>query len=696
MAPTSTQQDEQQETRGGTRLRSGFQLTAPELPTRVSRQFAPDVQKGPMKRSSAPQGEETSTGENSRTESSDVQERSGISTPAASESERRQLEEVASVEQRIVEEPRNSAKYPNYADDPDPLPDNATKAAKTARAKETREYSQSMFAMYSRTKMRGKSMWLDFITAFRPHTIRTWNRAFIREWRELLMTRDVFVDKDRTRAPVETLIDLLYREKHMSRTEGELSQGESLDGTGEDTGESLEQERDELQPQQPLSATKPAEGATADANRGDTPSVAGFQEDVRELDVVSQGYRQNTQMDPEDPDDGDESGSDKEPANGRRPQSRPFRQTERHQVREEKPVVRSSTSKDQGRVVANILKAYVGQPTFSGLYDEDLETIANIYSNVAEMCDATPEDKSKAMSVMLKGAALALFTRNARGRGSFEEGMDTLRSWYNSNDKQARLLAEWQSLSLSSALEERPHDAEVTVFRAFVDRLMSLQNQLHPDYNTDRQLRDRLVNAVDIPRIQDSLRDRTPRTAQQLINRVANRLSTKKHSAGGNAAHLATENDRRDMEDEKEANYTLGQEYGGEAERNVKLPGSSRRGTRIALPKTQQEHGVRRPTEHTHGHGRGNRDRRVVKSNWMRGVRGCFVCGRSHRANEHHPRDEVTAAINRLKARHPRALITVDDLAFLANNYLNMDEDDDEEEDPEADVAEDDIFEDEE
>lgn len=47
----------------------------------------------------------------------------------------------------------------------------------------------------------------------------------------------------------------------------------------------------------------------------------------------------------------------------------------------------------------------------------------------------------------------------------------------------------------------------------------------------------------------------------------------------------------------------------------------------------------------------------------MRGVKGYFVCGKYHRANTKHPPEEATPAINRLKEKNPKALITVEDLA---------------------------------
>ena len=61
----------------------------------------------------------------------------------------------------------------------------------------------------------------------------------------------------------------------------------------------------------------------------------------------------------------------------------------------------------------------------------------------------------------------------------------------------------------------------------------------------------------------------------------------------------------------------------------------------------------------------------------MRGVKGWFVCSKNYRANDKHPRHEVSAAIKRLKEKHPEALITVEDLdsIFHADDEDTVDED---------------------
>lgn len=56
------------------------------------------------------------------------------------------------------------------------------------------------------------------------------------------------------------------------------------------------------------------------------------------------------------------------------------------------------------------MKADQRQPTFSELYEEDVERMAGLQSNVAARCKATHTEKSTAVSVMLNSTVLSLFT----------------------------------------------------------------------------------------------------------------------------------------------------------------------------------------------------------------------------------------------------------------------------------------------
>lgn len=79
------------------------------------------------------------------------------------------------------------------------------------------------------------------------------------------------------------------------------------------------------------------------------------------------------------------------------------------------------------------------------------------------------------------------------------------------------------------------------------------------------------MTAVDISLIQISLRDRIPRTAQQLANRIANRLSEKRRSSGSTIVDYAPAFEAELPED---VMHTLQQNYGGAASRSVNPFGS--------------------------------------------------------------------------------------------------------------------------
>lgn len=55
----------------------------------------------------------------------------------------------------------------------------------------------------------------DFITAFRPHTIEKRTRPMLCEWRELLIHCGIYINPDRTRRMVDSIIYILYREDHI-------------------------------------------------------------------------------------------------------------------------------------------------------------------------------------------------------------------------------------------------------------------------------------------------------------------------------------------------------------------------------------------------------------------------------------------------------------------------------------------------
>lgn len=76
-----------------------------------------------------------------------------------------------------------------------------------------------MFETYKVIRMDGRDLWKDFITAFRDHTIMSWQRSRVTAYWDLLKARGVHVGGGRGKNKKEELIKLLHREKHIGTSE---------------------------------------------------------------------------------------------------------------------------------------------------------------------------------------------------------------------------------------------------------------------------------------------------------------------------------------------------------------------------------------------------------------------------------------------------------------------------------------------
>lgn len=59
-------------------------------------------------------------------------------------------------------------------------------------------------------------MWMDFITAFRPQTIKLWDRPTVLKLHELLMNKGIHIEFGRKTHKSRLIIDILYHEKYHS------------------------------------------------------------------------------------------------------------------------------------------------------------------------------------------------------------------------------------------------------------------------------------------------------------------------------------------------------------------------------------------------------------------------------------------------------------------------------------------------
>lgn len=93
-------------------------------------------------------------------------------------------------------------------------------------------------------------------------------------------------------------------------------------------------------------------------------------------------------------------------------------------------------------------------------------------------------------------------------------------------------------------------------------------------------------------------------------------------------------------------NYSLGKSFGADARRKNKLLWTPNKS--IITGRTDSRVGQRR-----------------LSPLWMRGVKGCFGCGEDHRDNTRHSLEAVTAAVEMMKLKHPKALLTIEYLVSI-------------------------------
>lgn len=138
---------------------------------------------------------------------------------------------------------------------------------------------------------------------------------------------------------------------------------------------------------------------------------------------------------------------------------------------------------------------------------------------------------------MVKGNSLHLFNSNGRAVRTYKDGALLLRRRYNSSYNRSRFLAKYQSTRLSEEMAKTPKRSQMEVFIDFIAELSTLQKQLDTIYQGDQMIPDQLLDAVDLPSIPKTLRDRTPGTSDKAINRIANGFSYNRRTAGSTVVH---------------------------------------------------------------------------------------------------------------------------------------------------------------
>lgn len=70
-------------------------------------------------------------------------------------------------------------------------------------------------SMYKELGIQGEDLWIEFISVFRPHTIKLWDHLLLTGWISMFKQCDVHIEKGRAADKAQKVIDLLFRKNHI-------------------------------------------------------------------------------------------------------------------------------------------------------------------------------------------------------------------------------------------------------------------------------------------------------------------------------------------------------------------------------------------------------------------------------------------------------------------------------------------------
>lgn len=128
-----------------------------------------------------------------------------------------------------------------------------------------------------------------------------------------------------------------------------------------------------------------------------------------------------------------------------------------------------------------IIEAFTRENKFKVNYEEDLEDVLEKSETYAYMCDRSKTQKINTIPIILN-VMPNHYSKKEKERNSYSEEIELLRTWFNSIENKTRLLREWKGMRFTVAMQGALDASEITVYRAFVTKLMSIQNLLTPNY----------------------------------------------------------------------------------------------------------------------------------------------------------------------------------------------------------------------
>lgn len=168
--------------------------------------------------------------------------------------------------------------------------------------------------------------------------------------------------------------------------------------------------------------------------------------------------------------------------------------------------------------------SFVKRKLFSGSWEDSLHGTTSIYEAMAFLCNFMKQEDLRTLPVMLTDDALLHYSLHMKTLCGLQGCHNKLHMCHRNPDDPSITLTKLHTMRIAEGLQNRLHHSKLSMAWTFVAKLISFKNQLDHNYHNDKFSTGRRMTIIDRPSIQVTLRDLIPRTAQQLTNRIANRL----------------------------------------------------------------------------------------------------------------------------------------------------------------------------
>lgn len=105
--------------------------------------------------------------------------------------------------------------YPTAYEDPDPVCVEMSAQEITAYNRALSVFAEKIFVVFSSENRWIEELWINFISKFHPHSVRSWLKGITYRWCKIFWTKGVHVKNGRETSRAEALVKIIFRNSHM-------------------------------------------------------------------------------------------------------------------------------------------------------------------------------------------------------------------------------------------------------------------------------------------------------------------------------------------------------------------------------------------------------------------------------------------------------------------------------------------------